>query len=384
MIKKIIYIVIKKLITYFIKFNFIKKDNKKITFISFPDLSDNSWHLFYYINKNKNYLNLVWLIDKNLSNIKINYLKKINKKNRILFVKKRSLQGVYHFLSSRIVFFTHNSYFFSQKNLGPTQVNLWHGMPIKKIGFYRHKKHLYFYGDFTISTSNLYKKVMSKAFGINTKSIILCGLPRNDVLKSGNKKKFYFLSEKKLKMVLWLPTFRKTNVFSEINDSENEHFLDEWPNDFLKNLNFIAKQNKILLTIKLHPLDKYKKKNKKYSNISFLENINLTNFKYDLQDLISFSDGLISDISSVIIDYILVKKPLGITTNSLETFSRGLIRELKLFENLKFHNIKSLNDFNIFFKKVNKSKKTNIDPKNIFYSKNVMNSSKQLVEYFNI
>ena len=104
----------------------------------------------------------------------------------------------------------------------------------------------------------------------------------------------------------------------------------------------------------------------------------------NLHDLISFSDGLISDISSVIIDYILVKKPLGITTNSLETFSRGLIRELKLFENLKFHNIKSLNDFNIFFKKVNKSKKTNIDPKNIFYSKNVMNSSKQLVEYFNI
>ena len=165
MIKKFIYFYLKKIINFFLKFNFIKKNKNKITFISFPDLSDNSWHLFNYINLNKNNLVLVWLIDKDLSNKKIKNLKKINKRNKLLFIKKKSLTGVYHFLSSRIVFFTHLPYFFIQKNLGPIQVNLWHGMPIKKLVLQAQKKN-FFYGDYAISTSNLYKKILSKAFNI--------------------------------------------------------------------------------------------------------------------------------------------------------------------------------------------------------------------------
>ena len=104
----------------------------------------------------------------------------------------------------------------------------------------------------------------------------------------------------------------------------------------------------------------------------------------DLQDLISVSDGLITDISSVIIDYILTKKHLGITINSIKTFKRGLISELELFNNLKFHNIKNINDFKNFFKKINTNQKANIDPKNIFYCKKAISSSKQITKFFNI
>ena len=151
-------------------------------------MSDNSWYLFNYINDNRENLILVWLTDQNLSKKKIKRLKNKNKNNKLLFIRKTSFRGIYHFLSSRIVFFTHIPYFFSQKNLGPTQVNLWHGMPIKKIGVYRHKKLLYYYGDFAISTSSLYSEILSKAFGIHKKSILPFGLPRNDILVNNNKK----------------------------------------------------------------------------------------------------------------------------------------------------------------------------------------------------
>ena len=106
------------------------------------------------------------------------------------------------------------------------------------------------------------------------------------------------------------------------------------------------------------------------------------NLNYDLHDLISVSDGLISDISSVIIDYIPLKNP-RLTTN-FKNFKRGLINEIKLFSELRYHNIRNLRDFEIFFKKVKKNKKNNIDPKNVFYSKNAINSSYQIVKYFNI
>ena len=39
--KKNIYFYLKKIIIFFLKFNFLKKNKNKITFISFPDLSDN-------------------------------------------------------------------------------------------------------------------------------------------------------------------------------------------------------------------------------------------------------------------------------------------------------------------------------------------------------
>ena len=145
MIRQFLYINLKKLVFFCVRFNFLRINKNKITFFSFPDLSDNSWHLFNYIHKNKNNLLLVWLVEKNLSNKKIVRLKKINKTNKLLFIKKKSLHGIYHFMSSRIVFFTHIPYFFSQKNIGPIQVNLWHGMPIKRIGFYRHKKYFWSY-----------------------------------------------------------------------------------------------------------------------------------------------------------------------------------------------------------------------------------------------
>ena len=112
--------------------------------------------------------------------------------------------------------------------------------------------------------------------------------------------------------------------------------------------------------------------------------MDLVNLNFELHDLISISDGLISDISSVVIDYILIKKPLGLTTKSIKTFNRGLINELKLFKNLNYFNIKNLNDFKIFFKKVNYNKKMIIDPKNIFYSKNAINSSYLITKYFKI
>ena len=381
MIKIFIYKLIKNIINFFLKLNFIKTNKKKIIFISYPDLSDNSWHLFNYIHQNRNNLLLIWLLNENLSLRKKKYLIKINKTNELLFVKKKSLVGIYHFLSSKIVFFTHNTYFFSQKNIGPILVNLWHGMPIKKIGFYRHKKPVNFYFDFMISTSSLYQRVLSKAFSLKKKSIIKCGLPRNDILI--NKKKIFF-NKKKLKLILWLPTFRNTSEFEKISDSSKQHFLDEWPFNFISELNKIALNNKILILIKTHPLDVFKKPKEKFSNIIFLKDNDLIKLQLDIHELISISDGLLSDLSSVIIDYILTEKPLGLTTNFLKYFKRGLIKELNFLNNLNYQNIKSLRDFEIFFKKVKRNEKMIIDPKNIFYSKNAINASDRITKYFNI
>ena len=381
----------KTILSYFLRFLFfLKQSTKKITFVSNPDFSDNSWHLFDYIHRNRNNYVIVWLLNSKIQKNKKKKLIEINKKNKIIFVKKKSLIGAYHFISSRIVFYTHIPYFFLQKNLGPIQVNLWHGMPIKKVGFYRHKKNINFFGDYTISTSKIYQSIMSRAFNMKKKNVLLIGQPRNDVLvdrlkiKLNQKKINKKINKRKLKLVLWVPTFRKINNGIIIDDSSKKNFMQEWPDHFLEDLNLIAKKNKTLLVIKNHPYDTLKVIKKKFSNIKFINNSYLFSLDLELHDLISVCDGLISDFSSIILDYVLMQKNLGITVNSIKYYKRGLINEVEYLNNLKHQKISNLKDFNIFFKKIKIDKKITIDSKNIFHSENTKQSSKKITEFFKI
>ena len=66
-------------------------------------------------------------------------------------------------------------------------------MPIKKIGVYRHKKLLYYYGDFAISTSDKYSEILSNAFWYTKKICTSIWTTRNDILFN---KKIYFLIKK--------------------------------------------------------------------------------------------------------------------------------------------------------------------------------------------
>ena len=87
MFRKLIKKLFKIILNIFLKFNIIKINKKKILFISYPDLSDNSWYLFNYINRNRNNLELIWLLNENLNNNK-KYITKLNKTNKVLLKKK--------------------------------------------------------------------------------------------------------------------------------------------------------------------------------------------------------------------------------------------------------------------------------------------------------
>ena len=392
LLKNYIKQILSYILIFFIRYLNIKQKNNKISFISYPDLSDNAWYLFKYINQNRTNLILIWLVDDISNKKKIDLSNEFYKKNKIIISKKWSLNGIYHYLSSRIVFSTHGSYFFSKKNIGPVNVNLWHGMPIKKIGYLdQNQKYTPNYSDYYLSTSELYSRILSKAFDVKKSKVLNFGLPRNDLLhpKSLLRKNIPKYKNKiwrKNKLIIWLPTYRFSYTGHVRKDSSTLNFLNEWPDNFLDNLNKIAKNFKIILIIKLHPLDLMNNKmnTKKLSNIKIYDNFNWEKNSLDLYELIFQSDGLITDISSVIIDYIITKKPLGLTTKTLKFYNRGLIEELKLFQNINFLKLNTIKDFENFFLKVKKNLKFNIDPKGIYYSKGHINSSMKIVKKFKI
>lgn len=306
------------------------KFKNKIIFISYPDASDNSWHLYRYIVNNLSDYNLIWLCS-NGTQVKQRILD-VNKSelnNKVRVYNKFSLYGILHFFTAAYVFHTHGTYFFVKKSKRVKVINLWHGMPIKAIGYLDGKnKYEVAYGDYLLSTSDYFSPFMAEAFGIQKENVLPFGLPRNDVLMISNKElndQVYQILNvpRSNKIIFWLPTFR-TSIIGDVRcDSTSQSFLDDWDEIFFDLLNKIADEKKVTLIIKIHPMDKLNNETLiSRDNIRIIKSQEWQKLGIDLYDALSCSSGLISDVSSVLLDYICSDKIIGITKSNKHQYTR--------------------------------------------------------------
>jgi CDP-glycerol glycerophosphotransferase (TagB/SpsB family) len=367
---------------------FFRTNPKNIVYVSFPDFSDNSFAMFcYIINTHKDYKN-IWLVDcieqkekfekliKNYSNFK-NYK----------IVKKNSLKGLLYFFTSKYVFHTHGIYnklpiLSKQKN-----INLWHGMPLKNIGHLDNNL-IVPKSNFTIATSVKFKKIMQKAFKLEENQVIVSGLPRNDFLFTDKFSLLDVIPSKKATFnntILWMPTYRKSTIgdirvdgaAEEMNEFLNEQFLNEL-NDFLAKI-------KSLCVIKLHPMDVLKpNKFKEYSHLSIIDNSNFIERGISLYSVLNSADLLLTDFSSIYIDFLLLNKPIGFVISDYQDYfnSRGFVFEKpkefmpgKLIENDK-ELLSFLED--LFINKLDNFLKERETVKNIFHDEYKTFSEKTL------
>ncbi|EGT3617008.1 hypothetical protein FHH43_12325, partial [Clostridium perfringens] len=202
----------KKLLNYINKI--IPKGNY-ILFHSFTDVSDNSLAMYLYLKKQKKELKkdykFIWLVE-NLNKVSVykNLIRNygVEELEDTLFFKRISLSGLYMFMRSRYIFCTHGINSFIKMTKNQYSVNLWHGMPLKNIGFLDGKKeHDIYKSNLIISTSEIFRDIMSKAF--NSKNVIVSGQPRNE---------FFFMNHvhdreiEKQNYIVWMPTYRKSNI----------------------------------------------------------------------------------------------------------------------------------------------------------------------------
>lgn len=326
---------------------------KIITFYSFPDVSDNAYAFFHHIALSNSEYKIIWLI-KNFDNVE-NIKKKISKKcylGNTKFIKKDSLKGVYYFVVSKYVFFTHGIYNNVKIPRRQTVVNLWHGMPLKKIGILDNKdKSEVVKFTYIISTSDLFKNILAQAFGINEKKVLVFGSPRydllfynNDVLNKLNIKKSIYK-----KVLIWMPTYR----ISKVGDIRSEGKVSEsglplLNNKDLVNLNNFLKEINNICIIKLHPMDRVEKYSfTNLDNIKFINNEDLININEQLNSLLAQADVLLTDYSSVYFDFLLLNRPIGFIHEDVKEYDdhRGFILEpinywtpgekISSFDNLK-------------------------------------------------
>lgn len=222
-------------------------------------------------------------------------------------VKKNSLAGVMWFCLARYVFFTHPCF---TRKFPPdvVSVNVWHGMPIKRIGWLLE-------GDagiasrHALATSPFWAEIMQRAMA-PVSGVLPLGLPRNDRLFCDRGKVFEKLGlPAGGRLMVWLPTYRKSVRGLPRLDGIASNNVFEMPDVDPDELNaFLASRNAMLL-VKPHPMAASGTPGT-WSHLRIVDDTWLRERSLSLYELLGATELLISDISSVVIDYLLLDRPI--------------------------------------------------------------------------
>lgn len=346
-------------------FNLIEKITPKtniIIFSSFPDYSDNSYALFKHMLEN-NYdtrYEIMWLTSNKNPQALSNEIKNEFNKS-VKCYKKNSILGFYFYFRAFKVFCTHGIFSFI-KIKNNKKINLWHGMPLKTIGFldekYKNKEKVY-NQDYLISTSVLFQEIIAEAFKEEKSKVLITGQPRNDLFF---KKSNFFIKRKidknkYKKIFIWMPTYRQSIVGDIRIDGEiKNNYLGVIPFENIEEMNGILKEEGYLLIIKIHPMDILNKINlEEYSNIIILKTNDLENINEQLYPLLGETDALITDYSSVWLDYEILNKPIFFSMDDYEEYknTRGLLFE-DFIDISPYPVIKNYEEFTKFIKSYEK------------------------------
>jgi CDP-glycerol glycerophosphotransferase (TagB/SpsB family) len=295
--------------------------------------SDNSKYLFIHVTEQHPEITAVWISGSSA------VVEKIRAAGGAAY-RRWSIGGVYYSIIAMHWFISYYvndiNHWFSRSAV---VTNLWHGTPIKKIEFdivdghlaslyqaptfleqYVFKSHIFRKPDFVIGTSGRTNDIYSSSFRVGLDRCLPFGLPRLDILGTSKAVCTGFIKKwgrpetqecvedfgKFAKIFLYAPTFRDSNP----------NFLKDLAID-TQVLNRALQAGGALLALKLHPaipqetIASYKN----HSNIRILDSAE------DVYPILPFCDHLITDYSSIFIDFLLLDRDISFFSFDIEEYT---------------------------------------------------------------
>lgn len=329
-----------RLILGFLLNSFIKRDSNILLFAC-RTFQSNDMFLhntkFLYLNTSlRKDIKAIWLSDNA-------YIEKEMKKRGYNIYSRKSLKGIYYSLKAKYWFTDFGVYDVMHSYFGHNAVivNLWHGIPLKKIGFddsinyFNPKKYnpiiykiwnsLRIKHNVHIVNSEYEQSCYQTAFLTDKEKNKILGSPRLDVLLHDIPNAEMFMEEdfnniKKLKtqgkkLFIYMPTFRDTgkDISSWLKSDKLKEFLHN---------------NNTILVCKLHPFDKNS------LDFELSEDFYKMDSDSDVYPILKYTDALITDYSSVYFDYLLLDKPILYYSPDLEEYQEKCRGFYEPYENL--------------------------------------------------
>jgi CDP-glycerol glycerophosphotransferase (TagB/SpsB family) len=227
---------------------------------------------------------------------------------------------------------------YSNNWLPGKKINLWHGIPLKKIGVLqtpKYKKLAKRFNNVISAASKMDQSNMAQAFNMCLERVLPCGLPRHDWIAGDLKLPMRFKQQLEdldnilagRKLILYAPTFRdKDRNGLALTCSQ----LKKWA-DFLQKESYV-------LGVRMHTRSGAK------LNFDELGVIDLSSKKFNhIEAIYRRAEILVTDYSSVSIDFMLTNKVIVGLDPSGDLYDRGFIGDFNLLFPGHF-----FNEFDVF------------------------------------
>lgn len=320
---------------------FIPRKGNRWIFGSYRNtFNDNSKYLYIHLVDNYPEIEAIWIT----SNPQV--CNKIRSSGGRSYMRW-SVKGIYFCLTGKNWFY--NCYindiniFFSRNAV---KINLWHGIPLKKIEFDIRSGPLankfqnpgfftkwvtspapFRAADYILSTSEQVTHTsFASAFKTDPKNCLALGYPRNDVFFKSEEERTSIVnrwdpSETKV-LIDKIKNFEHCFIYMPTWRDSNPDFLEESGWNFAS-LNASLSKEGILLLLKLHVMTPMSTL-KKAENLSHIHIMQATE---DVYNILPITSALITDYSSILFDYLLLDKPIiyyPFDREEYEVKSRGL------------------------------------------------------------
>jgi len=328
----------KKIISYILVYilrilnTLIPKNRNLVLFSSNDGYCGNAKAMYVYMLKNCPEYKLIWVLHSKEE------IKRLEA-NKIKCFYSFSLPGIMAVARARYLLATHLEFSRFKAFFGQKYINIWHGMLIKNLGFMDPgEKQLWNYkftwlnNDIVSVPSGFYGAILSAQTGIDYRKCKITGFPRNDFLfSSGGKKNLKALFADIFdfeKIILYCPTYRsvlKRTIKRTDSSYGVMYFIDKY---FGQGMESFFKEHKICCLVKLHPFEEGLLAGKNFSkNIKIVTNEILKNKGLSVEEILNGTDLLITDYSSIYVDYLLLGRPVMFVADDIEEYkkSRGII-----------------------------------------------------------
>lgn len=310
----------------------LPKQGGKIVLRGYPDLEDQCLAVLVALARRGYPGRVVWLmraapsgLDRVIERYGLGGL-------RLRICRTTSPEALFHFLTARRVLFTHGTY--SQGDWGnytpprrKTVVNMWHGMPIKSIWRFLPEAIEAPRSHAILATSPRFQRILAEASGMEPARVWVLGLPRNDLLAYRHP-----AAEEAIRDLvgdrpwfLYLPTYRKSREgYITVDGCEHDSVLSMSGPDTRALEAWLAGSG-IGLVVKPHPMSVHAGAAARPGggNILVIDEGWLAEHQLTLYGLAGYSSGLITDLSSIAVDYLLLGKPVFVYFPDRGAYVRG-------------------------------------------------------------
>ena len=234
---------------------------------------------------------------------------------RVTVRRRNSIRGVWAFVRASVCVSTHGVYGSRSRPGGKVHLGLWHGEYIKAVGRVAGETTHRF--DRMYVSGELSRLIRSAETGLDPGLIEVAGVPRNDLLTSEKRSA--------RPIVVWAPTYRASTVGTRRRDGDAESF-HAFVEQTLHRLEDVLAEHEAELWLRLHPSSATKVEVRS-SRVRTADDAFLAERGMTLYSALGASHALITDFSSVWVDYLHLDRPVIFAAPDLDEYAaaRGLL-----------------------------------------------------------